>query len=220
MQTWTDILKIEREKEYFKNVLGFSLNERKSGKKIYPETDSVFKAFELTAFDDLKVVILGQDPYHGEGQAEGLCFSVPAGVRLPPSLKNIYKEIESDLKIKINFNHGNLAKWAEQGAFLLNAVLTVESGMPASHANKGWETFTDTVIQKISENKKGVVFLLWGNYAKKKIDLIDKTKHFILTAPHPSPFSVHTGFFGCKHFSKTNEILASENKKEIDWKID
>ncbi len=217
--TWTDLLKEEKQKEYFKNVLAFSNTERKT-KRIFPPTDKVFNAFTLTSLENLKVVILGQDPYHGEGQAEGLCFSVQPGVRLPPSLKNIYKEIESDLQIKMNFTNGHLAKWAEQGVFLLNAVLTVEEGKPASHAGKGWETFTDEVIKKISENKNGVIFLLWGNYAIKKKGLIDEKKHFVLTAPHPSPFSAYSGFFGCKHFSKTNEILKKENKKEVDWGID
>jgi uracil-DNA glycosylase len=217
-QTWTDILKEEKEKEYFKKVLNFSNEERKT-KKIFPPADKVFNAFKLTPFENIKVVILGQDPYHGQGQAEGLCFSVQPGVKLPPSLKNIYKEIESDLKIKMNFESGHLAKWAEQGVFLLNAVLTVEEGKPASHAGKGWEIFTDEVIRKISDNKDGVVFILWGNYAIKKKSLIDEKKHFVLTAPHPSPFSVHTGFFGCKHFSRTNEILKQENIEPIDWQI-
>lgn len=217
--TWANLLKEEKQKEYFKNVLDFSNNERKS-KRIFPPAEKVFNAFKLTNFENLKVVILGQDPYHGFGQAEGLCFSVQPNIPLPPSLKNIYKEIESNLKIKMNFQNGHLAKWAEQGVFLLNAVLTVEEGSPASHAGKGWETFTDEVIRKISENKTGVVFLLWGNYAIKKKNLIDEKKHFVLTAPHPSPFSVHSGFFGCKHFSKTNEILKKEGKKEIDWGTD
>jgi uracil-DNA glycosylase len=171
------------------------------------------------------VVILGQDPYHGEGQAEGLCFSVPRGVKLPPSLQNIFKELASDLQDKkylenIEKRSGHLAKWGKQGVFLLNSVLTVEEGKPGSHANKGWETFTDEVIKKISEHKTGVVFLLWGNYAIKKKSLIDQRKHFVLTAPHPSPFSAHTGFFGCKHFSKTNEILKKQGKSEVDWKIE
>jgi uracil-DNA glycosylase len=217
--TWTDILKDEKKKEYFQNVLNFSLSERKNGKHIYPPAEKVFNAFKLTPFEKIEVVILGQDPYHGARQAEGLCFSVAPGVPLPPSLKNIYKEIESDLGLKMDFSNGHLAKWAEQGVFLLNAVLTVEEGKPASHAGRGWETFTDEVIRKISENKTGVVFLLWGNYAIKKKSLIDTKKHFVLTAPHPSPFSVHTGFFGCKHFSNTNEILKKEGKREIDWKI-
>lgn len=216
--TWADLLKEEKQKEYFKNVLNFS-NDERIAKKIFPPANKVFNAFKLTPFENLKVVILGQDPYHGQGQAEGLCFSVQPGVSLPPSLKNIYKEIENDLQIKMNLQSGHLAKWAEQGVFLLNAVLTVEEGKPASHAGKGWENFTDKVIRKISENKEGVVFLLWGNYAIKKKSLIDEKKHFVLTAPHPSPFSVHTGFFGCKHFSKANEILKKEGEKEIDWGI-
>jgi uracil-DNA glycosylase len=179
----------------------------------------VFNAFKLTPFENVKVVILGQDPYHGPGQAEGLCFSVPSGIPLPPSLQNIYKEIEQDLGIKMNVKNGHLAKWCEQGVFLLNAVLTVEKGKPASHAGKGWEIFTDEVIRKISEEKSGVVFLLWGNYAIKKKALIDTSKHFVLNAPHPSPFSAYSGFFGCEHFSKTNEILEKQNQKPIDWKI-
>jgi uracil-DNA glycosylase len=216
---WTDILKEEKEKDYFKKVLGFSLKEREKGKSIYPPKDKVFNAFKLTSFEDLKVVILGQDPYHGAGQAEGLCFSVPIGVPPPPSLQNIYKEIEVDLKIKMNKSNGHLAPWAEQGVFLLNAVLTVEESKPASHANMGWEKFTDTVIQKISENKKGVIFILWGNYAKKKMELIDENRHTILTAAHPSPFSAYNGFFGCKHFSKTNEQLKKQGQAPIDWEI-
>ena len=219
MKTWAEIFKEEKAKDYFKKVFLFQKNERKNGKIIYPTEKNIFKAFNLTFFQNLKVVILGQDPYHGKGQAEGFCFSVPVGVRLPPSLQNIYKEIESDLKIKMNFQNGHLAKWAEQGVFLLNSVLTVEESKPASHASKGWEIFTDAVIRKISENKTGVIFLLWGNYAKKKSKLIDKSKHTILIAPHPSPFSVHTGFFGCKHFSKTNAQLKKQGEKEIDWKI-
>lgn len=221
--TWAEVLKEEKEKEYFKNVLEFSNHERKT-KKIFPPVDKVFNAFKLTAFEDLKVVILGQDPYHGEGQAEGLCFSVPTGVRLPPSLQNIFKELAQDLNDEkylenIKNKNGHLANWAQQGVFLLNSVLTVEESKPASHAGRGWETFTDEVIKKISENKTGVVFLLWGNYAIKKRSLIDEQKHFVLTAPHPSPFSAHSGFFGCKHFSKTNKILKENNQAEINWQI-
>lgn len=221
--TWTEILKYEKEKDYFKKVLEFSANERKS-KNIFPPSEKVFNAFKLTPFENLKVVILGQDPYHGAGQAEGLCFSVPNGVRLPPSLQNIFKELASDLNDNsylenIKNKNGNLHRWAEQGVFLLNSVLTVEEGKPASHAGKGWETFTDEVIKKISEHKTGVVFLLWGNYAIKKKVLIDEQKHFVLTAPHPSPFSAHSGFFGCRHFSKTNKILKENNQAEINWQI-
>jgi uracil-DNA glycosylase len=194
-------------------------------KKVYPSKENVFKAFKLTSFENLKVVILGQDPYHGEGQAEGLCFSVPKGVRLPPSLQNIFKELASDFQDKrylenIERRNGHLTKWAKQGVFLLNSVLTVEKGRPGSHAGLGWETFTDEVIRKVSEHKTGIVFLLWGNYAIKKKSLIDIKKHFVLIAPHPSPFSAHTGFFGCKHFSKTNEILKKQGKSEVDWKIE
>lgn len=218
-QTWTEILKDEKEKDYFKKVLNFSLHERELGKEIYPPKEKVFNSFKLTPFENLRVVILGQDPYHGPNQAEGFCFSVQPGVTPPPSLKNIYKEIEADINIKMNFQNGHLASWAEQGVFLLNAVLTVEKSKPASHAGKGWEIFTDEVIRKISEKKVGVVFLLWGNYAIKKRALIDETKHTVLTAPHPSPFSAYTGFFGCKHFSKTNEILRKKGGKEIDWEI-
>jgi uracil-DNA glycosylase len=218
-KTWSEVLKEEKEKSYFKKVLSFSLSERAKGKQIFPPQTQVFNAFKLTPFENVKVVILGQDPYHGPGQAEGLCFSVPSGIPLPPSLQNIYKEIEQDLGIKMNVKNGHLAKWCEQGVFLLNAVLTVEKGKPASHAGKGWEIFTDEVIRKISEEKSGVVFLLWGNYAIKKKALIDTSKHFVLNAPHPSPFSAYSGFFGCEHFSKTNEILEKQNQKPIDWKI-
>lgn len=201
----------------------FSLNERKN-KNIFPPQEKVFEAFKLTPFENLKVVILGQDPYHGNGQAEGLCFSIPKGVQFRPSLQNIFKELAADFKDEkylenIKNKNGHLSKWAEQGVLLLNSVLTVEESKPASHADIGWETFTDEVIRKISENKSGVVFLLWGNYAIKKRSLIDETKHFVLTAPHPSPFSAHSGFFGCRHFSKTNEILKQNYQKEIDWKI-
>jgi uracil-DNA glycosylase len=203
--------------------LEFSLNERKN-KNIFPPQEKVFEAFKLTPFENLKVVILGQDPYHGNGQAEGLCFSIPKGVQFRPSLQNIFKELAADFKDEkylenIKNKNGHLSKWAEQGVLLLNSVLTVEESKPASHADIGWETFTDEVIRKISENKSGVVFLLWGNYAIKKRSLIDETKHFVLTAPHPSPFSAHSGFFGCRHFSKTNEILKQNYQKEIDWKI-
>lgn len=222
--TWAEILKEEKKKDYFKQVLAFSINERKLGKNIYPAQEKVFEAFRLTPFEELKVCILGQDPYHGAGQAEGLCFSVPVGTRLPPSLQNIFKELAIDLKEEkyvenIKNKNGSLHKWAEQGVFLLNSVLTVEESKPASHAGKGWEIFTDNVIKKISEEKTGVVFLLWGNYAIKKRSLIDESKHFVLTAPHPSPFSAHSGFFGCRHFSKTNGILKKNKQKEIDWEI-
>jgi len=186
-------------------------------KKIFPKPENVFKAFWLTPFSQVKAVILGQDPYHGDGQAHGLCFSVPSGVPLPPSLQNIYKEIESDLGIKKDFKSGNLESWAQQGVFLLNAILTVVAHNPASHQKKGWENFTDAVIKTISDKRENVVFMLWGNYARSKRNLIDSRKHLILEAPHPSPLSAYAGFFGCKHFSKCNEYLIAHGQKEIAW---
>ncbi len=186
-------------------------------KKIFPSPKDIFRAFWLTPFSKVKVVILGQDPYHDVGQAHGLCFSVPNGQKIPPSLRNIYKEIEQDLQIKKNFSDGNLQSWAEQGVFLLNAVLTVEAHKPTSHRDKGWELFTDLVIEKISQQKERIVFLLWGNFAKSKKRLIDTNKHLILEAPHPSPFSAHTGFLGCGHFSKTNAYLRKNKETEIFW---
>lgn len=185
---------------------------------VFPEEKDVFKAFELTSFANTKVVILGQDPYHGVGQAHGLSFSVPEGIKIPPSLKNIFKELNADLGLPISKN-GNLTNWAKQGVLLLNATLTVREGQPNSHQKLGWETFTDAVIKTISEHKSGVVFLLWGKFAQNKIQLIDAYKHFILKAAHPSPFSAHNGFFGCKHFSKANELLKKQGLKEIDWEI-
>lgn len=225
--TWSDILKEEKKKEYFKRVFAFQDEERKKGKKIYPARENIFNAFKLTPFENLKVVVLGQDPYHGPSQAEGLCFSVPLGITLPPSLKNIFKELESDLQNSENIlesgfripKHGHLARWADQGVFLLNTVLTVEEGKPGSHAGRGWESFTDFVIKSISEHRDHVVFLLWGNYAKTKTSLIDTAKHTILTAPHPSPLSAHTGFLGCKHFSKCNQALINHKQTPIDWQI-
>ncbi len=186
-------------------------------KAVYPKPTDIFHAFLLTPFSKVNVVILGQDPYHGAGQAHGLSFSVPKGVRVPPSLQNIYKEIESDLGVKKDFTSGNLEYWAEQGVFLLNAILSVVANSPASHQRKGWEVFTDTVIQKISLEREHVVFMLWGNFARSKKNLIDTNKHLVLEAPHPSPFSAHSGFFGSKHFSKCNEYLKKHNKKPIVW---
>lgn len=216
--SWSDLLKQEKEKKYFKDIISFLNTERKKGKDIFPKKENIFNAFTLTPFEEIKVVILGQDPYHGVGQAHGLSFSVPTGVRPPPSLQNIYKEISSDLGIKNAYN-GCLDGWAKQGVFLLNSILTVESGMPASHSKIGWETFTDEVIRKISENKSGVIFLLWGNFARSKRNLIDASKHTILESPHPSPFSAHSGFMGCKHFSKTNEKLKMQGLNSISWEI-
>ncbi|MGI6680143.1 MAG: uracil-DNA glycosylase [Bdellovibrionota bacterium] len=216
--SWKDILGKEKEKEYFKNIISFIESERKKGKIIYPSNKDIFNAFSYTPFSDIKVVIIGQDPYHGEGQAHGLSFSVKDGVPFPPSLQNIFKELYDDVGISTP-KSGSLVKWAKEGVLLLNAVLSVEASKPASHQNIGWETFTDFVISKINEEKEGVVFILWGGFAKKKCAKIDETKHFILEAPHPSPLSCYRGFFGSKPFSKTNEILRKLGKKEIDWSL-
>ncbi len=214
--SWKNVLTEEFTSEYFIE-LRRKVSEAYLGKiPVYPAPKLVFNAFTLCPFDAVKVVILGQDPYHGAGQAHGLCFSVQDGVKIPPSLQNIYKEIKDDLGIEIP-NSGNLERWARQGVLLLNATLTVEAGRPASHQGLGWEEFTDAVIQKISDEKEHVVFLLWGKYAQDKGAHIDISKHLVLKAPHPSPFSVHTGFFGCKHFSQTNEYLKQYKQKPIVW---
>lgn len=202
--------------DVFKHLTAYICSEY-AAKTVFPKSKDLFKAFELTPFDHVTVVILGQDPYHDENQAHGLCFSVQDGVALPPSLKNIYKEIESDIGIQKDFTDGNLESWAKQGVFLLNAILSVIAHMPASHKGKGWEEFTDTVITTISSKKDHVVFILWGKYAKSKKSLIDTSKHLVLEAPHPSPFSVRTGFFGCKHFSQCNQYLKKHGKKSINW---
>ena len=215
-ESWKLVMKEEFTKPYFIELKKFLLQEKADGQIIYPTGSQIFNAFNLTPFSDVKVVILGQDPYHGEGQAHGICFSVPDGVKPPPSLQNIFKEINSDLGIEIPLS-GNLERWARQGVFLLNSLLTVRANQPASHHKKGWEQFTDKVIETISKEKTGVVFLLWGRYAQDKESLIDHSKHFILKAAHPSPFSAYNGFFGCKHFSKTNELLKQQMKIEIVW---
>lgn len=220
--------KVEIEPEWAEALGGFFATEKfqqlaeyvreeYQTKTVYPKPADIFKAFWLTPFSQVKVVILGQDPYHGPGQAHGLCFSVPEGVSLPPSLQNIYKEIKSDLGIKKDFTNGNLEPWAKQGVFLLNAILTVVANSSASHKAKGWEEFTDTVIKTISDKKQGVVFILWGNYARSKKVLIDEKKHLVLEAPHPSPFSAYSGFFGCKHFSKCNDYLKTNGEQSIEW---
>jgi len=214
---WKSVLSEEFNKEYFIGLTDFIKKEISEGKQIYPPGKCIFNAFEKTPFDKVKVVILGQDPYHGLGQAHGLSFSVPQGIKQPPSLVNIFKEIKNDLNIDPP-SHGNLEQWAEQGVFLLNAILTVRNGEPASHSQAGWADFTDKVIKSISEHKSGVVFLLWGNFAKQKKALIDTSKHFVLESAHPSPFSA-TKFFGCKHFSETNKILKEQGLQEIDWQI-
>ena len=215
-QEWGKKLGPYFETEKWKNLSSFIRNEYLS-KKIFPNPKNIFKAFNLTPFSKVKVVILGQDPYHNYNQAQGLSFSVSKGLILPPSLKNIYKEIESDLSIKKDFTDGNLENWAEQGVFLLNSILTVIAHNPASHQNKGWEEFTDYVIKKLSDDKENTVFMLWGNYAKSKKILINTKKHLVLESVHPSPFSVYNGFFGCKHFSKCNEYLTKHKKGIINW---
>jgi len=213
--SWLKVLEKEFSKAYFEELITFVKKEYASG-RVYPEGKNIFRAFEMCPFEAVKVVILGQDPYHGPGQANGLCFSVNEGIPLPPSLQNIYKEIESDLGIKVQPT-GNLDRWAQQGVLLLNATLTVRANQAGSHQKRGWEQFTDAVVQTISDQKENVVFLLWGRYAQEKGKVIDRKRHHVLTAPHPSPFSVHSGFFGCKHFSKTNAYLKSIGEKEIDW---
>lgn len=214
--TWTNYLNPEMQKQYFANLLNFIDKERTSY-TIFPKKEDVFKAFELTPFEDVKVVLIGQDPYHNPNQAHGLSFSVNSGVKIPPSLNNIFKELKTDLGIQTP-THGNLSFWAKQGVLLLNATLTVRANEPGSHQNKGWEQFTDFVIQTISKEKNHCVFLLWGNYAKNKKVIINSSKHLILEAAHPSPLA-RGGFFECKHFSKTNEYLKSHNQQAINWNI-
>ena len=213
---WKDVLQNEFTKPYFQQVAGYLKIEKAQGKFIYPPGSLIFNAFDKTPFDKVRVVILGQDPYHGAGQAHGLCFSVQNGVPPPPSLVNIYKELNSDLGIPIPTT-GNLTKWASQGVFLLNASLTVRAGEPMSHAKIGWANFTDAVIKTISIKKEGVVFLLWGKFAQDKQVLIDETRHHVLKAAHPSPLSAHNGFSGCRHFSKTNQLLVKQALDPIDW---
>lgn len=215
---WKELLKDEFSKPYFQQIVLHLKTERTQGKTIYPPGPFIFNAFDTTPIDNVKVVILGQDPYHGPGQAHGLCFSVQKGIAPPPSLVNIFKELHDDIGITIP-NHGNLTHWAQQGVFLLNASLTVRAGEPMSHAKIGWATFTDTVIKKISEQKEHVVFLLWGKFAQDKKILIDETKHLVLKAAHPSPLSAHNGFMGCKHFSKTNAWLMSKGIDPVDWQL-
>ncbi len=213
---WQEVLKDYFTSENFKKLTEF-IDEEYKNKEVFPVIKNIFRAFELTPFSKVKVVILGQDPYHDVGQAQGLCFSVPEGVKTPPSLKNIYKEIASDTGIKKDPAIGNLEDWSKQGVFLLNSILTVVAHTPASHKEKGWEEFTDTVIKTISDKGGHVVFILWGNYARSKKGLINESKHLILESPHPSPFSAHSGFFGCKHFSKCNKYLKKWGKGEIEW---
>lgn len=217
-ESWKDRLAEEFGKEYFKKIVDFLKVEKQAGKTIYPPGPLIFNAFNTTPFRNVKVVILGQDPYHGQGQAMGLSFSVPQGIKPPPSLVNIYKELHDDIGMDTP-HHGDLTKWAKQGVLLLNASLTVEAGNANSHAGIGWHTFTNAVIKKISDELEGVVFILWGNFARQKKELIDTGKHFVLESAHPSPFSV-TKFLGCRHFSKANKILQDQGKKAIDWTLD
>lgn len=216
-KTWKETLKEEFAKDYFYTLSDFVKNQYKEN-VVYPEPKNIFKAFEACPFDDVKVVIIGQDPYHGPKQANGLCFAVQEGVAIPPSLKNIFKEIESDLNIQTNKTNGDLTRWAKQGVLLLNATLTVRANSPGSHQNKGWEIFTDSVIKTLSDKKEKLIFILWGNYAKKKGAVIDRSKHLVLESQHPSPFSAYNGFFGCKHFSQANKYLSSKGLGEIDWR--
>lgn len=217
-ETWLRYLQAEFDQPYMQQLKQFLVQEKAAGKVIFPPGKEIFNAFNTTNFDDVKVVILGQDPYHGPGQAHGLCFSVQPGVRFPPSLLNIFKEIERDLGLAIP-NHGCLQSWAEQGVLLLNATLTVEQAKAGSHQKQGWETFTDQAIHYLNENREGIVFLLWGSYAQKKGSLIDGNKHYVLRSPHPSPLSAHRGFLGNGHFSKANEYLVSRGLEPINWQI-
>ena len=214
--TWEDIIDLEKQKDYYKK-LKEEIDKRYETTTVFPEKQNIFKAFSLTKLDNLKVVILGQDPYHGFGQAQGLAFSTPANIKNPPSMQNILKEIQSDLGKKSICEDGDLTPWAKQGVLLLNTILTVEEAKPKSHHNLGWEVFTDNIIKYISDNCEDTIFILWGSPAISKTKLIDRKKHHILTAPHPSPLSSYRGFFSCKHFSQTNNILKSLNKEAIIW---
>ncbi len=217
-ESWKTALKAEFEKPYFAELKRFLQAEKAAGKTIYPPGSLIFNAFNSTPFDQVRIVILGQDPYHGPGQAHGLCFSVQHGVKPPPSLVNIYKELQSDMGITLP-THGCLQSWTTQGVFLLNAILTVEANKPASHQKRGWEEFTNAAIQQLSLQREGLIFMLWGNFAQQKAALIDERKHTILKAPHPSPFSAHTGFLGCGHFSKANAILTARGEAPVNWQV-
>jgi uracil-DNA glycosylase len=217
-QNWLDRLAPEFDAPYMKDLKHFLESERSQGKTIYPKGSEWFAALDQTSFEDVRVVILGQDPYHGEGQAHGLCFSVRHGVRPPPSLVNIYKELNTDLGLPIP-QHGNLAAWSKQGVLLLNAVLTVEAGRAASHQGKGWEQFTDRIIRLLNEEKQNLVFILWGSYAQKKAAFVDHSKHLVIASAHPSPLSAHNGFLGSKPFSRCNNYLLAKGLKPIDWSI-
>lgn len=219
MPAWEEVLGPVKRADFFQQLMARIDAERAAGKAIYPPASEVFNAFTLTPLDNVKVVILGQDPYHGPGQAHGLCFSVQSGVKTPPSLVNIYKELAQDIEGFHIPEHGNLTAWAEQGVLLLNTVLTVEQGKAHSHAKWGWETFTDAVIKSVNDTQHGVVFLLWGSHAQKKGQNIDTQKHYVLNAPHPSPLSAHRGFLGCRHFSQTNTLLSQQGKTPVNWQV-
>ncbi len=218
-ESWKEVLHEEFEKDYMKNLRAFLQTAKTEGRTLYPASKNIFNAFEHTPFDKVKVVILGQDPYHGPNQAHGLSFSVQKDVQFPPSLQNIFKELMAEFTDFKYPAHGDLTQWADQGVLLLNATLTVEAQKAGSHQKQGWETFTDRVIQKLSEKRAGIIFLLWGKYAQAKADLIDKSKHHVLMSAHPSPFSAHSGFFGNDHFKKVNEILEKEGKNGIEWQV-
>lgn len=216
---WSEIIGLEKQQPYLIDTMNIVKQERASGQVIYPAEKDVFSAFEATEFEKVKVVILGQDPYHGPQQAHGLCFSVLPNVKTPPSLVNIYKELAQDIDGFEIPKHGYLQTWAEQGVLLLNTVLTVREGQAHSHKHLGWESFTDTIISKLNEHRQGLIFLLWGAHAQKKAAGIDVKKHHVLKAPHPSPLSAHRGFFGCKHFSATNRLLEQQGQEPIDWHL-
>jgi len=216
-ESWKKVLAGEFQQEYFRELKNFLVEERRQY-RVYPPGSKIFAAFDFTPFTSVKVVLLGQDPYHGQGQAQGLCFSVPRGIPKPPSLVNIFKELHDDLGLAIP-PHGNLEAWARQGVLLLNATLTVRANQAGSHQHKGWEQFTDAAIRALAEQRENLVFMLWGNYAQAKAALVDGHKHCILKAPHPSPFSANQGFFGCRHFSRANDFLVRAGKEPVDWQI-
>ncbi len=217
-ESWRAVLGDELEQPHMQELRAFLVAEVAAGRRFYPPADRVFNALELTPFDQVRVVILGQDPYHGAGQAMGLCFSVPDGVPLPPSLRNIYEELARDVGVP-RPTTGDLTPWAERGVLLLNAVLTVSPGKPASHAGKGWEVFTDRAIRELSDRREGIVFLLWGRYAQNKGAIVDTARHHVLTAAHPSPYSAASGYFGCCHFSRANALLEGAGRAPIDWRL-
>lgn len=215
--SWKEALQSEFDKPYFAELVRYLHEQKREGRTIYPPGSQIFKAFELTPVDEVKVVILGQDPYHGPGQAMGLSFSVPDGIAAPPSLRNIFKEVESDLGVRMS-GRPNLEDWAKQGVLLLNAILTVRAGEPASHSAIGWQQFTDSVIKYLSDNRQGIVFMLWGAFARSKAELIDHDRHLVLEAAHPSPLA-RGAFFGCRHFSRANGYLTAQGKEPIDWRL-